>query len=489
MENMEFKDLTIVDALRGLEQKEWSREELIEASRARIEAQEPHLKAFLTMQKIEPIAGGILSGIPCAVKDVLTTAGVRTTAGSRILEHYVPAYDATCVAKLRSAGAGIMGKTNCDEFALGSSTENSAFYPTHNPHDISRVPGGTSGGSAAAVASGEVLFALGSDTGGSVRLPASFCGCVGMKPTYGRVSRRGLIAAASSLDHVGILAKTCEDALMVLKVIEGKDELDATSQSFEIQNPKSKIQSLINIHSGESLKNIKFGVVEEFLDHAGLDSVVRMGMEKVIRTIQEHGGEITFISLPTAPAGLPCYYIINPSEVSSNLARYDSIRYGSRITNYQLPITNLSEEYVRNRSEYLGIEAKRRILVGSFALSAGYHDQYYTQALRVRARIRQEYARVFESVHFLITPTTPSVAFRIGEKVNDPLAMYLEDIFTVTANLTGVPTVSLPVGWKEVDGKRLPFGLQLSAPWGGDHEMLETGSVIENVLGANQWIR
>lgn len=468
---MEFKDLTIVTALRGLEQKEFSREELVSESQKRIDELEPSLKAFLAVERIDPTEEGVLSGIPCAIKDVIVTRGVKSTGGSRILENYIPTFDATSVAKLRQQGAVIMGKTNCDEFAMGSSTEHSAFYPTRNPHDPSRVPGGTSGGSAAAVASGEVLFALGSDTGGSVRQPASHCGCVGFKPTYGRISRYGLMAAASSLDHIGILSKTCEDASFVLKIIEGKDVLDATSKDFSNQASSFKFQA-----SNKPLQGLRFGVIDEYMRSEGLDADVKSSINHAIELIEELGGSIMSVSMPALPYALPCYYIINPCEISSNLSRYDGIRYGRKEQGEDLVTT-----YINSRTSGLGDEAKRRIMIGNFALSAGYFDQYYKQALRMRSLIRKEYAVTFERVDFLITPVAPDVAFQFGEKTDDPLKMYLEDIFTISLNLAGVPGVSIPCGWKSIEDKKLPIGAQLIAGWGKDLEMLEVGSIIQNV--------
>ncbi len=469
---MEFKDLTIVTALRGLEQKEFSREELVSESQKRIDELEPSLKAFLAVERIDPTAEGVLSGIPCAIKDVIVTKGVKSTGGSRILENYIPTFDATSVARLKQQGAVIMGKTNCDEFAMGSSTEHSAFYPTRNPHDPSRVPGGTSGGSAAAVASGEVLFALGSDTGGSVRQPASHCGCVGFKPTYGRVSRYGLMAAASSLDHIGILSKTCEDASIVLKVIEGKDHLDATSKEFQVESRKSKVESL-----EKPLSGIKFGIIDEYMKSEGLDGDVKKAIQGVIETVEALGGSLINVSMPALPYALPCYYIINPCEISSNFSRYDGIRYGRKE-----PGEDLIATYIHSRTSGLGDEAKRRIMIGNFALSAGYYDQYYKQALKMRSLIRREYVETFERVDVLITPVAPDVAFQLGEKTNDPLKMYLEDIFTISLNLAGVPGVSIPCGWKQIEDKKLPIGAQLIAGWGRDYEMLEVGNALETVL-------
>jgi len=469
---MEFTDLTIVSALRGLEQRAFSREELISASLQRIQELEPQIRAFLTVEKIEPTGEGVLSGIPCAVKDVIVTQGVRSTGGSNILESYIPTYDATSVAKLKAAGATIMGKTNCDEFAMGSSTEHSAFYPTRNPHDPSRVPGGTSGGSAAAVASGEVLFALGSDTGGSVRQPAAHCGCVGLKPTYGRVSRYGLMASASSLDHIGVLSKTCEDASIVLKVIEGKDPLDATSKDMECET-----WTMEQKNPDKPLVGIRFGVIDEYMKSDGLDQDVEAAIQNVIETVEGLGGSVQSVSMPALPYALPCYYIINPCEISSNLSRYDGIRYGRREQGEDLVST-----YIHSRTSGLGDEAKRRIMIGNFALSAGYYDQYYKQALRTRALIRMEYAAVFERVDFLITPVAPDVAFKFGEKTNDPLKMYLEDIFTISLNLAGVPGVSIPCGWKQIEDNQLPIGVQLIAGWGKDYVLLSIGSIIERAL-------
>jgi len=419
---------------------------------------------------------GLLEGIPGAIKDVLCVKDICTTAGSKILDNYIAPYDATAVKKLKEAGAVILGKTNMDEFAMGSSTENSAYGPTKNPHDLSRVPGGTSGGSAAAIASNMAAWSLGSDTGGSSRQPASLCGVVGFKPTYGRISRYGLIAAASSFDQVGILTHTVEDAAIVLSAIAGQDKFDATSAH---SNDK-KFEDYL---SGE-VKGMKIGVVKEYTDSLSAD--MKGKMEAVIEKYKKLGAEIIDIELPYNKYALPAYYIIQPSEVSSNLARFDGVKYGLRIDDKEesgvfdpsLPKT-LLETYLDTRKYGLGAEVKRRIMLGTYALSAGYYEAFYIRAQKVRGLIKKDYERVFGEVDLILTPTTTAPAFKIGEKVDDPLQMYLEDIFTVTANITGVPAISVPAGTVKIDGKDLPIGFQLMGKWFDEENMLRAAHAYE----------
>jgi aspartyl-tRNA(Asn)/glutamyl-tRNA(Gln) amidotransferase subunit A len=383
--------------------------------------------------------------VPIAIKDVFVTKGVKTTAGSRILANYVPPYDATAVVRLEQAGAVILGKTNCDEFAMGSSNENSAWKPVHNPRDLSRVPGGSSGGSAAAVAADLAVVALGSDTGGSIRQPASFCGVVGLKPTYGRVSRYGLIAFASSLDHVGPLAKTTKDAALVLKTIAGRDPMDATSADLPVPDYVAEID--------KPVRGWKIGVPKEYFGE-GLDREVRAAVEAGIQKLAKLGCEVLPISLPHTSYAISTYYVIATAEASANLARFDGVRYGQRSAG----VRGLSEMYRRTRDEGFGPEVKRRIMLGTYALSAGYYDAYYLKAQKVRTLLTRDFEEAFTKVDAIVAPTSPTAAFKLGEKVDDPLAMYLADIYTVTANLAGIPGISIPCGDTR---DKLPIGMQI----------------------------
>jgi aspartyl-tRNA(Asn)/glutamyl-tRNA(Gln) amidotransferase subunit A len=389
----------------------------------------------------------LLTGIPLAIKDVITVEGVPLTAGSRILEGYVPPYNATVVEKLRAAGAVILGKTNTDEFAMGSSTENSAYFTTHNPWDLSRVPGGSSGGSAAALAADECLGAFGSDTGGSVRQPASFCGIVGVKPTYGRVSRYGLAAYASSLDQIGPFAKDVTDAAILLGAVAGHDRRDSTSVDVPVPD-------YLNLSLNLNLKGLRVGVPKEYFIE-GIQPEVEAAVRAAIATLQDLGAEVREISLPHTDLALPVYYLIAPAEASANLARYDGIRYG-----LSEPGESLWETYRRTRGEGFGPEVKRRIMLGAYALSAGYYDAYYLKAQQVRTLIKQDFDLALAEVDVIACPTSPTTAFRIGEKADDPLSMYLADIFTLSLNLAGICGLSLPCGF---DRAGLPVGLQLIA--------------------------
>jgi aspartyl-tRNA(Asn)/glutamyl-tRNA(Gln) amidotransferase subunit A len=368
-----------------------------------------------------------LAGVPIAIKDVMVTRGVRTTAGSKILENFVPPYDCTAVARLEAAGAVVLGKLNCDEFAMGSSTENSAYHPVRNPRDKSRVPGGSSGGSAAAVAAGMAVATLGSDTGGSIRQPASFCGVVGLKPTYGRVSRYGLIAFASSLDHIGPFANTVKDVALVLRTIAGRDPMDSTSADVPVPDYVAELE--------KPVRGLKVGVAKEYF---GL------------------GCEIVPVSLPHTEYAIPAYYIVATAEASANLARYDGVRYGFRAR----AAKTLAEMYRETRDGGFGMEVKRRIMLGTYALSAGYYDAYYLKAQKVRTLLTRDFDETFKKVDVIAAPTAPTPAFKLGEKVDDPLAMYLADIYTVTANLAGIPGISVPCGENH---EKLPIGLQLFA--------------------------
>lgn len=419
---------------------------------------------------------GIIEGIPGAIKDNMCIKDVRATAGSKILDNYIAPYDATVITKLKEAGAIILGKTNCDEFAMGSSTENSAYGATKNPHDEERVPGGSSGGSASAVASDMAVWSLGSDTGGSIRQPASFCGIVGLKPTYGRVSRSGLMAMASSFDQIGPMTKTVEDAAIILSIISDHDEMDATSAP----NFGKKYEEYL---TGE-IKGMKIGVVKEYL--AGLNEEVKKVMNSVIEKYKKLGAEILEIELPNAKYALPTYYIIQPCEVSSNLARFDGIKYGMRADDKKnsdynpdgLP-KNLLETYLDTRAYELGAEVKRRIMLGTYALSSGYYDAYYLRAQKVRTLIKQDFEKAFQRVDLILTPTAPTPAFKIGENTNDPLQMYLEDIFTITANIVGVPAISVPGGNVEINGKQLPVGFQLMGKWFDEENLLNVAHTFE----------
>ncbi|MCX6761810.1 MAG: Asp-tRNA(Asn)/Glu-tRNA(Gln) amidotransferase subunit GatA [Candidatus Moranbacteria bacterium] len=418
----------------------------------------------------------LLEGIPGAIKDNLCIAGVRTTASSKILDNYIAPYDATVIEKLKEVGAVFLGKTNLDEFAMGSSTENSAYGVTKNPHDLTRVSGGSSGGSAAAVATGEAVWALGTDTGGSIREPASFCGLVGLKPTYGRVSRYGAIAMASSLDQIGPLTKTVEDAAIVLSVIAGQDKMDATSAH-------SSGKDYTKYLTGE-VQGLRIGIVKEYID--GLGEKEKKAILEVIKTYKKLGAEVVEIELPYSKYSLATYYIIQPCEVSSNLARYDGIKYGLSINDEKesglaengMP-KKLLETYLDSRHYGFGKELQRRIMLGTYALSSGYYDAYYLKAQKVRTLIKKDFEKAFEKVDLILAPTAPTPAFKIGEKTEDPLQMYLADMFSITANITGVPAISVPGPEVEVDGKKLPFGFQLMGKWFDEENVLRAAHAYE----------
>jgi aspartyl-tRNA(Asn)/glutamyl-tRNA(Gln) amidotransferase subunit A len=404
----------------------------------------------------------LMTGIPVAVKDNILIKGKVASGASKILEQHVAVYDATVIARLRAVGAIFIGRTNMDEFAMGSTTENSAYGVTKNPRDESRVAGGTSGGSAAAVAMGGALVALGSDTGGSVRLPASFCGLVGLKPTYGAVSRYGLMATASSLDQIGTLGRTVDEARELFLAVKGFDTYDSTSipdESYSALPAKAKL---------------RIGVPRKFVDVDGLSDEVRSAFEQTLAGLKKAGHTIVDVELPRLKYALPAYYIINPAEISANLARYDGIRYG-----YSSDGNNLSEVYLNSRGEGFGPEVKRRILLGTYILSAGYYDAYYNKANSLREIIRKDLDKVFEDVDVIVMPTAPTPPYKIGEKSDDPLAMYLGDIFTVTANVAGVPALSVPMGTALVDGKALPLGIQFMASGRGEELLFAAGRAVE----------
>ena len=462
--------------------------QLIENHFKLINEKDSQVKAFLFLTKNEALQQAkktdekikkgqdinVLEGIPYAVKDNMLVDGVKATAGSKILENYTASFDATVIKKLKEQGAILLGKTNMDEFAMGSSTENSAFFTTKNPHDLERVPGGSSGGSAAAVASKMSVFALGSDTGGSIRQPAGFCGVVGFKPSYGAVSRYGLIALASSLDIIGPFAQSVEDAKIIFKSIAGKDSMDSTSYNLE------------KIHNTQqTMQNTVFGLPKEYFQK-GLDEKIRKTIEMVIEKIKSQGATIKEVSLPSTSYALPCYYIIMPAEASSNLARFDGIRYSPieilrSAQDDSIGVSNrinLHDLYFKTRGEGFGAEVRRRIVLGTYVLSSGYYEAYYKKAQQVRKLIAQEFDKVFQEVDFLITPTSPTFPFKIGEKIDDPLSMYLSDIFTVSANIAGVPAINLPCGQAD----SLPINMQIIGPYLSDFSLLNITKIIEDII-------
>src|SRR5215472_8832441 len=473
--------LTIDRARSAVEERKTTAVALAEAHYTRIEKEDGQIGAFLTLSKQRALeqADRIdrmaeqgnplppLGGVPVGIKDVMSTRGVRTTAGSKILDKYVPPYDSTAVARMEAAGAVILGKMNCDEFAMGSSNENSGYRPVRNPRDLSRVPGGSSGGSAAAVAADMAVVTLGSDTGGSIRQPASFCGVVGLMPTYGRVSRYGLIAFASSLDHIGPLAKTVKDAALVLQIIAGRDPMDSTSADLPVPDYVAQLDQPVH--------GLKLGVAKEYFGE-GLDVEVRQAVEAAIDKLKEQGCEIVPVSLPHTPYANPTYYLIATAEASSNLARYDGVRYSHRARG----VKTLSEMYRRSRDEGFGAEVKRRIMLGTYALSAGYYDAYYLKAQKVRTLLTRDFERAFAKVDAIVTPTSPTAAFRLGEKSNDPLAMYLADIYTVTADLAGIPGISIPCGETR---EKLPIGLQILGKHFDEATILRVAHAYEQAAG------
>ena len=474
---MEPTSLTIEQARNAIQQRSATAFALAEAHYARIEKEDREIGAYLTLSKERALeqadrvdrmaAEGKplppLAGVPVAIKDVMSTRGVRTTAGSKILEHYVPPYDCTAVTRLEAAGAVMLGKLNCDEFAMGSSNENSAYRPVRNPRDLTRVPGGSSGGAAAAVAANMAIATLGSDTGGSIRQPASFCGVVGLMPTYGRVSRYGLIAFASSLDHIGPLTKTVKDAALVLREIAGRDPMDSTSADVPVPDYVAELD--------KPVRGMKLGVAKEYFGE-GLDEEVKQAVEKAIDRLKSLDCEIVPVSLPHTPYAIPTYYLIATAEASSNLARFDGVRYSHRASG----VKTLSEMYRRSRDEGFGPEVKRRIMLGTYALSAGYYDAYYLKAQKVRTLLTRDFDQAFAKVDAIVTPTSPTAAFHLGEKSNDPLAMYLADIYTVTADLAGIPGISVPCGETKED---LPIGLQILGKHFGESTILRVAHAYE----------
>ena len=480
---MFLHNLTIKSFHEGLLKKEFSALEITQALFDYIEQKDSQIKAYLSLSKDAAVQQAekadialaenkdlsILAGLPLAVKDSILIEDGITTAGSKILKDYVASYDAGVIKKLKNENVVFLGKTNLDEFAMGSSTENSAFQVTHNPHDYQRVPGGSSGGSTAAVAANLAVAALGSDTGGSVRQPAAFCGVVGLKPTYGAVSRFGLIALASSLDQIGPITKTVEDSAILFAAISGLDSFDATSVDVAYGDDLLRPQL-------QKIKKLRIGIPKEYFAE-DLEPAVTNGVEAAIKSLKSLGLPFKEVSLPHTKYALSCYYIIMPAEVSTNLARFDGMRYGTRNISDGEQIKNLIDLYKKNRGEGFGQEARRRILLGTFVLSAGYYDAYYAKAQKVRRLIKEDFDRVFEEVDVLLTPVAPTTAFKIGEKVDDPLSMYLSDIFTIPANLAGLPAISIPV---KVDGA-LPVGFQLIGKHFREEDILGIGQYYERV--------
>jgi aspartyl-tRNA(Asn)/glutamyl-tRNA(Gln) amidotransferase subunit A len=451
----ELTALSIADLQSLLRRREVSPRELLDALRERIEGVDGDLGAYLSfdveaaMKEAEHANVDLpLGGIPIAIKDIINVRNQPCTCASKILSGYRAPYDATVIQKLRAAGAIPFGKTNLDEFAMGSSTENSALKSTRNPWDLSRVPGGSSGGSAAAVAANEAFGALGSDTGGSIRQPAALCGVVGLKPTYGRVSRFGLVAFASSLDQIGPITKTVRDAALIMNAIAGHDPQDSTSLGEPVPD--------FNASLGNDLRSVRLGVPKEYMIE-GIDPQVRAAIDAAVEQLNSLGAEIVEVSLPGTEYAVAVYYIIATAEASANLARFDGVRYGYRAENPK----DMLDLYGRTREEGFGPEVKRRIILGTYVLSSGYYDAYYLRAQKVRELSRRDFAKVFEKVDALISPTSPVPAFKFGERVADPLQMYLADIFTIAANLAGICGISIPCGFAELDGHRLPIGLQL----------------------------
>ena len=461
----DISKLSIKSARMALQRKEFSARELTSVSLDAIEEQDNDVHAFLEVfddalaqadEADRKIAGGAdlpLLGIPVAIKDNMLMEGKRATAGSKILEGFVAPYDSTVVKKLKDAGAIILGRTNMDEFAMGSSTESSAYGVTKNPHDLSRVPGGSSGGSAAAVAANFVLAALGSDTGGSIRQPAAFCSVVGLKPTYGRVSRSGLIALASSLDQIGPFAKTASDAEILYEVLKGRDPLDSTTISEEMYPSRRKFSKVI-------------GVPRAFVGSEGIDDSVRNNFREVVKKFKSLGYEVRDVELPHIKYSLATYYIIMPAEASSNLARFDGVKYGLHRDG-----KDVIEDYFKTRGEGFGKEARRRIILGAYVLSSGYYDEYYGSALKMKRLITEELNETFGEIDLILTPTTPTPAFKLGEKTTEPLSMYLADIFTVPANIAGLPSISLPSGLAGT----LPLGILLTAGLGREDNLFTAG--------------
>jgi len=450
---VELYSLTISEARESIDKGNITPEELTNAVLKRIENVEDTVKAYVTITKEHALASAksaengnrnAVSGIPIAIKDNLCTKGIRTTCSSKILENFIPPYESTVTQKLKEQNYILIGKTNLDEFAMGSSTENSAFGHTRNPWDITRIPGGSSGGSAAAVSADECIAAIGSDTGGSIRLPAALCGVVGFKPTYGRISRYGLVAFASSLDQIGPITKNVRDSAILMNVISGNDPYDSTSARLPVPDFTSVL--------GQNIKGMKVGIPKEYFIE-GMDKEVETAVKKAIEKLESFGATPVEISLPNTGYAVATYYILATSEASSNLARYDGVKYGFRVGGQ-----DLMDMYMKTRAKGFGAEVKRRIMLGTYSLSSGYYEAYYRKAQQVRTLIKQDFEKAFKTVDVIVTPTSPTPAFKAGEKTDDPLKMYLTDIFTISVNLAGVPGISVPCGFTS---KNLPVGLQI----------------------------
>ncbi len=488
---MPLNEFTIEEAHKGLIEKSFSAQELAGAVFKRIKKIDGKVKAYITVTEKEALAQaaavdrkinsgqeiGLLEGIPCAVKDIIVTKGILSTAASNMLKNYIPPFDATIIKKLKKEGLVMAGKVNLDAFAHGASTENSDFFTTHNPWDLERVPGGSSGGSAAAVSAGEAIYSLGTDTGGSIRCPASFCGTVGLKPTYGRVSRFGLISMTSSTDCPGPITKTVSDAAIVLGAIAGRDAYDSASADLKIEDYLGRLKK------AEDLKGLKIGIPNEYFI-SGMNPGVEKAVRGAILFLERLGAEISGVSLPHTKYAVPAYYIITPSEVSSNLSRYDGIKYGYSVINdalHKKEADNLSHIYKKSRRYGFGAEAKRRIMLGTYALSAGYYDAYYLKAQKVRTLIKQDFDKVFENFDCLVAPTSPNVAFKIGAHKTNPLEMYLEDIFLSAASLAGLPAISIPCGFVRPDdgAAELPVGLQIIGKHFDEATVLKIAYVYE----------
>lgn len=478
---MEIQAMTAFEIKKGIVEGKFTSEEIVKMFFERIKEIDPKVEAYITLCEEEAIKSakmvdekvrkgeklGKFAGVPIAIKDNICTDGVKTTCASKILEDFIPPYDATVIKKLKEEDAIIIGKVNMDEFAMGSSTENSAFMKTKNPWDLQRVPGGSSGGSAAVVAAGMAPVSLGSDTGGSIRQPAAFCGVVGLKPTYGLVSRFGLVAFASSLDQIGPFGKTVEDCAMLLEVIAGEDKMDSTSAKVKYDT------DYLSALDG-SVKGLKIGVPKEFFGK-GLNEEIKASMESVMEKLKEMGAMVEEISMPITEEGLSSYYIISSAEASSNLDRYDGIRYGFRAKNYE----SVDDLMAQTRTEGFGKEVKRRIMLGTYALSSGYYDAYYNRAQKLRKEIKREFIETFEKYDLILSPTSPVLPFLSGEKSENPMEMYLADIYTVNINLAGVPAISLPCGFSK-DG--LPIGIQIIGPHFGEKKILKAAYALEQEL-------
>ncbi len=466
----EIVELTVKELAVAMKRGEFSPREALEAYITQIEAEDGKINAYISLEienalkRAETVKpNGVLGGVPMAVKDNICVKGVKTTCASKMLEGFIPAYSACAYEKLEQAGCVLIGKLNMDEFAMGSTTETSYFGPTRNPIDLTRVPGGSSGGSAAAVRAGEAPFALGSDTGGSIRQPAAFCGVVGLKPTYGRVSRYGLVAFASSLDQIGPITRSVEDNALVLQAIAGQDRRDATS------SPRGAEDLLLGMQQG--VEGLKIGLPREFYEK-GISPEIKDGLLRAAKGLEQMGAEVLWVDMPSLKYALPAYYVLSSAEASSNLARFDGVRYGYRSEEYE----DITQLYINSRSEGFGAEVKRRIMLGTFALSSGYYDAYYKKALQARTLVADNFKAAFEKCDVLLTPVAPTTAYKLGEKINNPLEMYMGDMYTVPVNIAGVPALSLPCA---EDSYGLPIAAQLIGPHFSEGLLYRTGRALE----------